>query len=195
MINMNKLLLCFVIVIFPLSPALAVDQTVDIEQLKIKSKVAIKSLGSELKTTLQASMKTKGPIDSISLCNIKAPDITNKVSTEKNITIGRTSLKYRNKDNKPDAWEMRVLQNFEKRKAEGETITSLEFYEIVEQDNKKVFRYMKAIPTNDVCVVCHGENIAPPLAAKINNLYPQDKATGLIKGDIRGAFTVMQSIE
>jgi hypothetical protein len=54
---------------------------------------------------------------------------------------------------------------------------------------------MKAIPTGAVCLACHGETIAPPIAAKINELYPQDQATGFREGDLRGAFVVTKTLE
>ena len=62
--------------------------------------------------------------------------------------------------------------------------------EIVEIDGAKRFRYMKAIPTGGVCVACHGASLNPKVAAKLDSLYPGDKARGFKPGDIRGAFTV-----
>ncbi len=49
---------------------------------------------------------------------------------------------------------------------------------------------MKAIPTGPLCLACHGETLAAPVAEKIGELYPADKATGFREGDIRGAFVV-----
>jgi hypothetical protein len=139
-------------------------------------------------------MKASGPVDSITVCNIDAPNIAKKVSTDKGMKVARTSLKFRNQSNQPDAWEKSVLEQFQQRKEKGEAVKTLEFSEVSEVDGKKVFRYMKAIPTGDVCLKCHGSNIAEPVSAKINSLYPNDKATGFKKGDIRGAFTVTQTI-
>ena len=45
------------------------------------------------------------------------------------------------------------------------------------------------------CVTCHGETIAPSIAAKIDELYPADKATGFREGDLRGAFVVTKTLE
>ncbi|MBK6511624.1 MAG: DUF3365 domain-containing protein [Haliea sp.] len=52
------------------------------------------------------------------------------------------------------------------------------------------FRYMKAIPTGDVCTGCHGTQIAAPLANALKERYPADRATGFVAGDLRGAFSV-----
>ena len=167
----------------------------DTEQRIKNSREAIKLLGSELKTTLKASMKTKGPVESISVCNVSALKIAKSVSDKKGFTVARTSLKNRNKENQADNWEKKVLEQFEQRKAKGEDIKKMEFSEVVEHKGKKVFRYMKAIPTGDICLKCHGDNIAPPIAEKINSLYPEDKASGFKKGDIRGAFSVIQAVD
>ena len=159
------------------------------------SMVAIKALASNLKKSLKSVIKNSGPITAVEYCNIAAFDITDKVSKEKNVLIKRTSLKLRNKNNIPAAWEIVVLNNFEKRKISGEGIQSLNYKELyVDDSNKTFFRYMKAIPTGTVCLTCHGSNIKPKLLSKINELYPEDKARDFKLGDIRGAFSIQIAI-
>jgi len=51
---------------------------------------------------------------------------------------------------------------------------------------------MKAIPTGEGCLKCHGQNIAPEITAKLKENYPDDKATGFKLGDVRGAFSIIQ---
>jgi hypothetical protein len=65
----------------------------------------------------------------------------------------------------------------------------------MQHNGNKVFRYMKAIPTDDVCLMCHGEQIQENLSAELQRLYPNDQATGYKKGDIRGAFTAIKILE
>lgn len=50
--------------------------------------------------------------------------------------------------------------------------------------------YVEAIEVAPLCVVCHGEALAPELAAQIAAHYPQDRATGFAAGDFRGVFWV-----
>ena len=187
---MKKLFIYIIVGFLPFSQAVAVDT----EQLTQQSQAAIKALGGELKSTLQASIKASGPVDTISVCNTQAPQISNKISTVKGLKVGRTSLKYRNQENKPDDWEKSVLEQFEQRKTNGEAVNAMDFSEMTEHKGNKVFRYMKAIVTDEVCMNCHGSNLAPPIASRIKSLYPDDKATGYKKGDIRGAFTVIQPV-
>lgn len=166
----------------------------DTDQLTAESRDAVKALATELKATLQSTMKSKGPLEAISVCNTDAPVLAAKISASKSMRVGRTSLRTRNDSNMPDAWELSVLEQFEKRKAAGEVVTTIEYSEITQHNGNRVFRYMKAIPTDDVCLVCHGQQLPDDLSAKLYELYPNDKARGFIKGDIRGAFTVVREM-
>ena len=56
------------------------------------------------------------------------------------------------------------------------------------------FRMMKAIPTGEACLGCHGKEIKPELTAVIDRRYPQDKARGFALGELRGAFTLRRVI-
>jgi len=165
------------------------------EQLTQETRGAIKALGSELKGTLQAAIKSDGPVKALSVCHEEAPNLAQKVSQEKGMEVGRTSLRVRNELNAPDAWELSVLEQFEQRKTKGEDVKKIDYSEVTQQNGNKVFRYMKAIPADDVCLMCHGDTIADNLSAEIKKLYPNDKATGFKKGDIRGAFTAVKVLD
>jgi hypothetical protein len=49
---------------------------------------------------------------------------------------------------------------------------------------------MKPIVTAPLCLTCHGETLAPGVAAAVESRYPQDRAVGFAAGDLRGAFHV-----
>lgn len=147
-----------------------------------------------LKTELMGALKQGGASKAIEVCQKKAPAIAAQLSKKHGWEVSRTSLKLRNPANAPDAWEQAVLEKFEVRRTKGEDPKTLEYYEIVKQGDKKVFRYMKAIPTGGLCLQCHGEKLDPVVQQKLKQLYPQDKATGFKAGDIRGAFTIKQSM-
>ena len=108
--------------------------------------------------------------------------------------VARTSLKLRNPANQPDAWELAVLNKFEERKAAGEDPAQIAYGEVIEQDGKKTFRFMKAIPTAELCLSCHGSELSPELQAQLDQLYPTDQARGYQLGDIRGAFTLQKPL-
>ena len=155
----------------------------------------VKNFATGLQGELQTAMQSGGPTKAITVCKDRAPAIA-KAEEQKSgwQKVGRTSLKLRNPANKPDAWELAVLKRFEERKAAGEDPAKIEYSEVVAAGGTKTFRYMKAIPTQELCVACHGEKIDKPTAAKLAKLYPQDKARGFKPGDIRGAFTLSKNL-
>ncbi|OOZ37741.1 Tll0287-like domain-containing protein [Solemya velesiana gill symbiont] len=154
----------------------------------------VKSFLKNLKGELQKGMKSGGPVNAIEVCNTKAPGIARDASQNSGWDVARTSLKLRNPSNKPDTWELKALNDFEARKAAGEDPTKMEHTEVVEVNGQKTFRYMKAIPTGDVCLHCHGTAIKEPVVKKLDMLYPADKARGFNKGDLRGAFTLSKTL-
>ncbi len=166
----------------------------DTEQLVNESRGAVKQLFKALSGTLVSAMKAGGPTQAIAACNINAQPLTQGVSHSVGYEIARTSLRLRNPKNEADAWEIKVLQQFEARKAAGEDLMKMDYHEVVDNGSKKQFRYMKAIPAGKPCMTCHGELVAPDVLRKIRELYPMDQATGFKPGDLRGAFTITRDL-
>mgnify|MGYP001811662835 FL=1 len=158
------------------------------------SRATVKEFMQSLKDELQKGMQEGGPVNAIGVCNRTARGIANTYSARNGWSVGRTSLKVRSPDNAPDAWEEAVLQKFDQRRQDGEDPAGIEHHEAVKHEGEKVFRYMKAIPTAELCVVCHGSDIDPLVDAQLQKLYPQDQARGYKPGDIRGAFTIIQPL-
>lgn len=160
------------------------------------SRIAMKALGSSLKAELKTAMEQGGPVQALDVCHTKAPELAAMVSADQGdgTMVGRTSLKHRNPNNAPLEWQATVLKDFETRKQAGEDPNSIEFSEVASVDGNKEFRYMKAIPTGEVCLKCHGGEIDPMVKDRINSLYPEDQATGFRLGDIRGAFVVTKPL-
>jgi hypothetical protein len=187
---MKRILALGLLLALPLSLSAAND---DLDKRAQESRAVIKQFFGELKGQLVAALNSGGPGKAIGVCKDMAPAIADKHSKAQGWRVARTSLKLRNQDNAPDAWEQGVLEQFEARKAAGEDITKMEFFEVVEADGKQSFRYMKAIPTAEKpCLVCHGGEIKPEIATILDEKYPSDQARGYKAGDIRGAFTITQ---
>jgi len=165
------------------------------EVLSAEARGLVAKFGGKLKEELSGAIKADGPVKAIAVCNTAAPAIAAEVSTD-GWTVKRTSLKLRNANATPDAWENETLEMFEAEKAKGADPAKLERAAIVEAGGVKTFRFMKAIPTAaEPCLACHGASIAEPVKAKLAELYPQDKATGYGAGDIRGAFTLIKTLK
>ena len=89
---------------------------------------------------------------------------------------------------------MQTLEFFDAEKAKGADVAKLERSEVANVNGVPTFRYMKAIPTAEPCLTCHGSNVPEPVKAKLAALYPEDRATGYNAGDIRGAFTLSKPL-
>ncbi len=153
-------------------------------------------LGKALKAELQAAMRDDGPVGALQVCNVEAVPITETISAEEGVLVGRTSLKPRNPANAPDEWEAATLEQFELRKEKGEKAGDLEAWTIVtDEGGHRTFRYMKAIGTMPMCLKCHGRRLSDDVQAKIDGLYPDDQAVGFKAGDLRGAFTLQLPID
>ncbi|WP_069438190.1 Tll0287-like domain-containing protein [Methyloceanibacter methanicus] len=153
-----------------------------------------KTYGEKLKSALVRAIKAGGPETAIAVCNVSAPAIAKRDTASSGWSLSRTALKLRNPKNAPDAWERSVLLKFQDQIDQGADIATLEHYETTTKDGERVFRYMKAIPTQGPCLTCHGSNVSPSVKAKIAEFYPEDQATGFALGDLRGAFTITQPV-
>lgn len=74
-----------------------------------------------------------------------------------------TSLEPVNPDNAPDVWERSGLAEFERR--------AEEYWAVAEENDARLFRYMRPLIVDESCLGCHGES-------------------GYKVGDIRGAISI-----
>ena len=140
---------------------------------------------------LKAQLETVGTEQAILVCKQIAPALAKEYSNSMKI-VNRVSLKNRNPSiGIPDTWETSVLKEFEEKNKDGNN-TVLEKYETLQSADRKLFRYMRAIPTQSMCLQCHGkpEDIKPNVYARLLKEYPDDKAIGYNLGEIRGAVTI-----
>ena len=150
----------------------------------------------KLLAVLTTEIEKGGPEGAIGACREKAPAMAKAASEQTGWSIRRVSLNNRNPKAVPDAWERAVLEDFDRRAAAGESPATLEKGELVTEEGRQSYRYMKALPTLDLCLKCHGPQAAlsPAVKAKLAELYPQDKATGYSVGQIRGAMTIRKPL-
>jgi hypothetical protein len=182
-----------VVLCLPVLLAFQVAQAdVDKAQLKKEAISIVKRFGGSLKPELKSAMKAGGPAHAISMCSEKAPAIAQSLRDDTGWYLKRVSLKPRNDQTAiPDAWERKVLEQFDQRQASGESAEKMAYAEVV--DGK--FRFMKAQGVEAVCLNCHGININPETEAALKQKYPHDKALGYTLGQIRGAFSLATDVE
>lgn len=176
--------------------AFSLPSLADEAKLLEEARTIPQKMQPKLLEVLQAEVKESGHAGAISVCRDKAPQMAKALSEQTGWAIRRVSLKNRNPKAVPDAWEQAVLEEFDQRLAAGEDPTRIEKGEVVSVDGQKTYRYMKALPTQELCLFCHGQTnkLAPGVAAKLGDLYPDDKATGYSEKQIRGAITIKKTL-
>ncbi|QKT02998.1 DUF3365 domain-containing protein [Ectothiorhodospiraceae bacterium 2226] len=162
------------------------------------ARAAAGSFVQELGGALRQEMQQGGPDQAILVCRDVAPHIAGELSRANGWQVTRVGTRVRNPMlGMPDAWESEVLSGFEERAAAGEPYAEMEFGEVVEIGGAEHYRYMKAIPTQEACLTCHGaaERIPTGVKAKLESAYPHDRATGYLAGQLRGAISITQPLD
>ena len=190
---MKRLFLCACLFIPALDGHAGPPSNTDNEANLSAAKSAIQAFAASLQAELKAAMQAGGPVAGVAVCNTRAMAITRQAAAA-GMELSRVSLRNRNPDNAPNAWQTAVLETFEGQKVTGKDVTGLTWSDTVNIDGGSEFRFMKAIPTGEVCLKCHGTTLAPGVDAVLADLYPHDKATGFKQGDIRGAFVAVRKL-
>jgi len=170
------------------------DMQARVEAAKAAAGDFLKQLGGAMKREMQAG----GPTAAMKVCRDVAPGIANDISLDNGWKVVRVGTRVRNPMlGLPDTWEQRVLQDFQRRAAEGEGFDTMTYYEVVEEPGGRSLRFMKAIGVAPQCLMCHGstEQIAEPLRVQLQTLYPHDRAVGYQAGDLRGAVSIKQPLD
>lgn len=155
-----------------------------------QSRQLAQQLGAELKDELSRAISEGGPVAAVAVCKTRAPEIAAGLSARSGAVVGRTALRVRNPANAPDDLQRAVLEQFSAELASGKFAGPLEAAFEINRGGQIERHYMRAIPTDVLCLACHGPVLAPELAAVIQRDYPDDQATGFEQGQLRGAFRV-----
>lgn len=154
------------------------------------------SVPPKLLQVLTEEIAKGGPESAIAVCREKAPQLAKAASEETGWAIRRVSLRPRNPKAVADAWERAALEDFDRRAAAGESPATLEKGETVSEAGRTEYRYIKALPVQQLCVACHGapEQLKPEVRQQLQTLYPADQGVGYAVGQIRGAMTIRKAL-
>ena len=148
----------------------------------------------ELGQTLQAAMANGGPENAIGVCKTQAPEIAQNLSTKHQLQVARVGTRARNAVmGQPNEWQALALKQFEARLASGDKPHDIEYVQLTKSGAYDLeLRYAKPIVMQAMCTACHGstEQITPSVKAKLEQMYPNDKAVDYKPGDLRGAVVV-----
>lgn len=159
-----------------------------LEEGRKASTELLTSVRGELVKAIEAS----GPLRAIVVCKYTVPEISSAISRKYGARVTRVTLTPRNPVlGWADAWEQKVLLQFEERVARGEKADGMEFHELVQEPSARYLRYMRALPMQPACMHCHGtaDQVSESIRSQLAHDYPHDKALGLALGKVRGAVT------
>lgn len=180
---------------FAIGLAAGTASAADKAALAEEGKALIQQYAGALKGELMAAVKAQGAPHAISVCNTRAPEIASEIPADSGWTVARSSHKLRNPDNAPDDYTAAVIAEFLARQEAGEKADAMAKAEIVEENGQQVFRLVKAIPTGELCLNCHGgDQVKPPVVESLAALYPDDQARGFVAGEMRGVFTLSKPL-
>lgn len=187
----------FIVALMAAASALAQAPAEDLRKLAAESRKVADDLVARIRIELVRELDASGPLKAVVVCKYIVPEITSNISRRTGWRVSRVSLRPRNPAlASPDAWEQKVLLDFERRQARGEKPETLEHMEIVTEPAGRYFRYMKAIPLAPQCEACHGPpgNLSQAQRTQLAHEYPFDKAIGSTSGELRGATTVKRPL-
>ena len=158
-------------------------------QLAARSAELADAFQSELQAALKSALAAGGPAAAIEVCAQAAPAIAQRLSADSGAQVRRTALQPRNPAAKPDAFERETMTAWRAEPLDAWAKPMVRSA-AVSTDEGPAYRWMRAIPTQGMCLQCHGEMIEPDVAAAIAARYPDDKATGFREGQLRGALSI-----
>jgi hypothetical protein len=158
----------------------AVPSAAERDQVVAQATAVINPFKKQLSEALTGAMTQGGPLAAIEVCSEKAQSLAAQAATP-TVTVGRSALKLRNPSNAPRQWLKPVLD-------ELSALPSAEGAQRVVRVDAEHFGYAEAITLKPQCVVCHGTEVAAPVAEKLKERYPADQATGFQPGQLRGVF-------
>lgn len=140
---------------------------------------------ARLQTALRSAIAEQGLAGAVRACQQLAPAIAAAESAASGARISRIAARTRNPGAAVPADVARHYAELAEQPVEnGQPATR-----IWAQGSGIV--YLRAIPMlGQPCLSCHGAAIDPAVAAQIKALYPADRATGFVPGELRGALLI-----
>lgn len=182
----------------PVSPAPAAPQVAQepasADQVALtRARTLVTEAAARLQARMVQDMKQHGPSEAVESCSIEAEALTTAgvrpppdPATMPGERVGRSSLKLRNPENGAPPWVAEWLVSMGDRPYQD----AKGIEQVVEVEGHRVAHFLKPIPVEPRCLVCHGgaETIPADVRAVLSQKYPEDHATGYAAGDLRGAL-------
>ena len=139
---------------------------------------------SVLLANVAQAMQTGGPVYAVEFCNHKASSIIDSLNRANNCEISRVSAKNRHPENNLKTEADKNLWTIFEAGLVTDTLIEV---------NKNLVYYKPIKTAMPACLKCHGvtgSDIDTATSEKLQNLYPNDLATGYQLGDFRGLWKI-----
>ena len=139
---------------------------------------------SVLLANVAQAMQTGGPVYAVEFCNLKASSIIDSLNRANNCEISRVSAKNRHPENNLKTEADKNLWTIFEAGLVTDTLIEV---------NKNLVYYKPIKTAMPACLKCHGvtgSDIDTATSEKLQNLYPNDLATGYQLGDFRGLWKI-----
>jgi hypothetical protein len=152
---------------------------------------AADALAQGLVGELTRVISEEGAERALAFCSEEAWALTRTIQDDHDdrLELKRATLRWRNSANAPDAWEERVLRYLETLEVrDPEAVPT----ELTARGPDGALRYYRVLRTAPMCLNCHGDvaSLDRGVRQAIRALYPNDRATGYQRDDLRGVIRV-----
>lgn len=132
-----------------------------------------------------AAIENGGTENAVGFCNVMAMPFTDSLSSNNGVRISRITDRNRNPENdlKTES-DKDIFRIFQENKSLIDSIIT---------ENSHLVYYKRINTAKPACIKCHGNpeaDIDAATLAKINLLYPEDKATGYELNEFRGLWRI-----
>jgi len=186
----KKIVLLFIATLFIMNEYSFINAK-ELSEMEVKkiAKEAIKNVGGKLKHTLMQKVKNDGVASAADFCSSEAGKLAKEASKTlpEGVSVKRITNKPRNSINKATIENLKVLSTIELKMKEGKTPAM-----VVRKLSNNHYQVYKPLVIGKNCLNCHGDSSTRNKQAYqiIQKKYPNDKAIGYKKGELRGAFLV-----
>ena len=158
------------------------------KKYKMDGMILAKTTFKVFKSKIEEVGSKQGLTAVVDFCHDNAPKLTDSIGKAHNVLIRRTSHKLRNTKNEPTDAEKDVINKYLELQDENQRLEP-----IVKKDKEGYIHFYAPIKIKEKCLQCHGkpgEEVKPVVLKQIKEKYPNDKATGFKKGELRGIWDI-----
>lgn len=141
----------------------------------------------ETRDYLSRSVTSEPEHNSNLIPQVAASRVAQQLTRDSSYYVRQVSLRYRNPDNRPDAFETIQLTRFLNMEAK-------ETWQVTNVNGKKLLRYLLPMAADNSCLTCHGSYETAP--AFVQKLFPKGHFSyGYRTGEVIGAVSVSVPME